>query len=319
MTRVAFVGQRTYFEATALSAPAGGLEPSFVDHRGGADPGAMLARLAELAPDVVVVFRPEILPAGALDGVPALTLGFNTEPLPRGDGAAAHPDQLWRLSELAQTDTAQFDRIITFDPLSAAAAPPGLDVWRSVPLPVDDRLFAPVRPAADPPLVGFIGYSTDHREAWLVDAKHHFDVLHVAHGIAGEALRGLFGRLDVALNLHGHPYPSFENRVCLHLAAGHLVISEPLSPTHGLEPGIDFLEVRSPHQLLLAVQRLREGRTTYDAVRRRGRRKAEVFRASRVWPRLLADLTRDVAAFGSGRRSRAARREASPDAYRVRG
>jgi hypothetical protein len=302
VTRVAFVGQRTYFEATALSRPAGGLEPSFVDHRGGTDPAPMLARLDDLAPDVVVVFRPEILPAGALDGVPALTLGFNTEPLPRTDAAQAHPDQLWRLSELAQTDTAQFDRIVTFDPLSAAAAPLELEIWRSVPLPVDDRLFAPVRPPADPPRVGFIGYSTEHREAWLVDAKHHFDVLHVAHGISGQALRELFRRLDVALNLHGHPYPSFENRVCLHMAAGHLVISEPLSPGHGLEPGIDFLEVRSPHQLLLAVQRLRARPGLYDAVRRRGRRKAEQFRASRVWPRVIADLTLDVAAFGTRRR-----------------
>jgi hypothetical protein len=311
VTRVAFVGQRTYFEVAALSRPAGGLEPSFVDHRGGTDPSPMLARLAELVPDVVVVFRPEILPAGALDDVPAVTLGFNTEPLPRGDGAQAHPDQVWRLSELAQTDTAQFDRIVTFDPLSARAAPAGLDVWRSIPLPVDDRLFAPVREAAGPPRVTFVGYSTDHREAWLVDAKHHFDVLHIAHGISGQALRDLFGRTDVALNLHGHPYPSFENRVCLHLAAGHLVISEPLSPLHGLEPGIDFLEVRSPHQLLLAVQRVREGWTTHDAVRRRGRRKAEVFRASRVWPRLVADLARDIAVFGS-RRRRSARRDRVP-------
>ena len=302
MTRVAFVGQRTYFEVAALSRPAGGIEPSFVDHRGGADPGPMLARLAELAPDVVVVFRPEILPAGALDGVRALTLGFNTEPLPRGDAGEAHPDQLWRLSELAETDTAQFDRIVTFDPLSARAAPADLDVWRSIPLPVDDRLFAPVRPAAARPRVTFVGYSTDHREAWLVDAKHHFDVLHIAHGVSGQKLRDLFDRTDVALNLHGHPYPSFENRVCLHLAAGHLVISEPLSPLHGLEPGIDFLEVRSPHQLLLAVQRLRSASGLHDAVRRRGRRKAEQFRASRVWPRVVADLACDVAAFGTRRR-----------------
>jgi hypothetical protein len=314
VTRVAFVGQRTYFEVTALTRPAGGLEPHFVDHRGGADEGPTLARLAELRPDVVIVFRPEILPAGALDDVPALTLGFNTEPLPRGGAAAgaAHPDQLWRLSELAQTDTAQFDRIMTFDPLSAAAAPPDLEVWRSVPLPVDDRLFAPVRPMKAPPQIAFIGYSTDHREAWLVDAKHHFDVLHVAHGVSGAALRDLFGRTDVALNLHGHPYPSFENRVCLHLAAGHLVISEPLSPSHGLEPGIDYLEVTSPHQLLLAIQRLRAARSPYDGVRRRGRRKAEQFRASRVWPRLVGDLARDVAVFGSRRRGARGPRHGGP-------
>jgi hypothetical protein len=36
-------------------------------------------------------------------------------------------------------------------------------------------------------------------------------------------------------------------------------------------------------------------------VRVRGRRKAEQFRASRVYPRLVADLLADVRAFGSPR------------------
>jgi hypothetical protein len=304
--RVAFVGTRLYFEACSLTAPAGGIEPHFVDHRGGADPAPMLRRLEVLDPDVVVVFRPEIVPPGAFEGLRALTLGFNTEPLPR-DGAA-HPDQVFRLSELAQTDVAQFDRIITFDPLGARAAHEhGIEVWRSLPLPVDDRVFAPARPAAHPPRIVFVGYSTPHREAWLIDLKHHFDVLHVAYGIHGQRLRDLFGRTDVAINLHGEPYPSFENRVSLHLAAGHLVLSEPLSPLHGLEPGIDFVEVGTPGQLLEAIFGLREHPDLFAAVRRRGRRKAEQFRASRVWPRLIGDLQRDVAAFGG-------RRVASPAA-----
>jgi hypothetical protein len=259
----------------------------------------MLASLRALDPDVVVVFRPEIVPPGAFDGLRALTLGFNTEPIPRTEAARAHPDQLFRLSELAQTDPGQFDRIVTFDPLGAAAAEPyGLKVWRSLPLPVADAVFAPVRPAARPPRITFLGYSTEHREAWLVDAKHHYDILHVAYGVHGDKLRELFARTDVAINLHGEPYPSFENRVCLHLAAGHLVLSEPLSPLHGLEPGIDFLELRSPGQLLEAIFGLRAYPGVHDAVRRRGRRKAESFRASRVWPRVLGDLVRDVRAFG---------------------
>jgi hypothetical protein len=297
--RVAFVGQRLYFSACALSAPVAGIEPHFVDHRGGADPLAMLRRLDDLRPHVVVVFRPEIVGPGLFDDLPAATLGFNTEPLPRGP--AVHPDQLFRLSELAQTDAGQFDRIVTFDPLSAQAAASHLPVWRSLPLPVDDRLFAPVRAPGRPPRVVFVGYSTEHRERYLVDAKHHFDVLHIAHGVSGERLHDLFARTDVAINLHGEGYPSFENRVCLHLAAGHLVLSEPLSPLHGLEPGIDFVEVRSPAALVEAIAGLRDHDGVHDRVRRRGRRKAEQFRASRVWPRVLADLRRDLAAFGTRR------------------
>ena len=92
-----------------------------------------------------------------------------------------------------------------------------------------------------PPRVLFLGYSTEHREQWLVDSKHRFDVLHAAHGVFGDRLLALFARTDVAINLHGEPYPTFENRVSLHLAAGHLLLSEELSPLHGLEPDVDFL------------------------------------------------------------------------------
>lgn len=302
--RVAFVGQEAYFSSCALDRPAGGVIPTFVDHRAGADPAPLLSALHQLAPDVVVVFRPEIIPPGALASLDALTLGFTTEPLPRDVGAALpHPDLVTRLGELAGADPTQFDRVVAFDPLSApAAAQVGIDVWRSLPLPVADRVYgtAPVH-AAPRPRIAFIGYSTAHRERFLVDAKHHHDVLHVASGLFGDRLLEQFGRTDVAINLHGEPYPTFENRVCLHLAAGHLVLSEPLSPTHGLEPGIDFLEFTTPEGLLRLVDGIHARPDVFRAVRLRGRRKAEQFRASRVWPRLLADLRADVEAFGSAR------------------
>lgn len=310
--RVCFVGQEMYYAACAMPGPAAGVEPHFVDHRGGLDPTAMLTRLRAIAPDVVVVFRPEIIPPGAFAGLDALTLGFNTEPLPRTSDA--HPDLRFRLGELRQTDVSQFDRIMTFDPLSARAAEEhGIAVWRSLPLPVDDRFFAPVRRAHHPPRVLFLGYATEHRERWLIDAKHHFDVLHVAWGLHGDALRARFAQVDVALNVHVEPFASFENRVCLHLAAGHLVVTEPLSPLHGLEPGIDHVVVRSPGRLLDALIGLRASPDLYSRIRLRGRRKAEQFRASRVWPRVLEDLARDVAAFG-GRRGGALAARRGPTA-----
>lgn len=299
--RVVFVGQAQYFTSCV---PPGA---HFVDHRGGIEPGPMLQRVHDLRPDVVVVFRPEIVPPGAFDGLEGVTLGFNTEPLPRDARSVAHPDQLWRLSELTQTDVEQFDRIITFDPLSADAAhAAGVPVWRSLPLPVADAFFSSAaRAVHHPPRTLFVGYSTEHRERWLVDVKHHFDLLHVAHGVHGARLRQLFDRTDVAINLHGEDYPSFENRVPLHMAAGHLVLTESLSPTHGIEPGIDVVEVRSPGTLVEAVLGLRAHPRLFAAIRLRGRRKAEQFRASRVWPRVMADLARDLRTFGSGRRTRA--------------
>ena len=110
-------------------------------------------------------------------------------------------------------------------------------------------------------------------------------------------------RHDVAINLHNEDYPSFENRVSMHLAAGHLVLSEALDPLHGLEPGIDYLQVDSPHELRRALTVVTRFPRVHHRVRVRGRLKAEQFRASRVYPRLIADLLADLDAFGSPRGS----------------
>jgi hypothetical protein len=300
--RVAFVGQETYFSQCALSAPAAGLRPRFFDFRAGVgdDADALREALEAWGAHVVVVFRPEIVPPGAFHGLRAATLGFVTEPLKRV-GGEAHPDLDWRESELALTDASNFDRIVAFDPHVAGTADRHAPIWRSLPLPVDDRLYAPVVASAPKPRILFVGYSTDHRERFLINAKHEYDVLHYAHGLHGAELRDVFARTDVALNLHGEPYPSFENRVLLHLAAGHLVISEPLDPTHGLEAGIDFLEIRRPDELMTLLYQLSRRPETFERVRHRGRAKAEDYRAGRVWPRVIGDLLADLRAFGSER------------------
>jgi hypothetical protein len=298
--RIAFVGQDTYFEATALTSPTPEVLPRFVDFRAGADPQPVLEAIESFAPDVVIVFRPEIIPSGLFADLRVPTLGFLTEPLPRGDGKP-HPDLEVRLAETELIDRSNFDRIVSFDPLFVEAADPLAPVWRSVPLPVDDRFFAPVRASSVPPRVAFVGRSTPHREHYLVEVKHHYDVVHMAHGVFGDRLLDLMRELDVGINLHNEPYPSFENRVCLHLAAGNLVVSEPLSPTHGLETGIDYVEVRHPQDLLRAVSQIQLYPDLYRRVRIRGRRKAEAFRASRVYPRLVHDLLLDIEVFGTER------------------
>ena len=58
-----------------------------------------------------------------------------------------------------------------------------MPVWRSVPIPVADRLFAPVRRIDGPPRMLFVGRSTPHRESFLARTKAEFDLLHVAFGV----------------------------------------------------------------------------------------------------------------------------------------
>ena len=127
--------------------------------------------------------------------------------------------------------------------------------------------------------------------------------MHIGHGLFGDQLARFLKRSDVQLNLHNNPYPTFENRVCIALAAGHLVISEPLSPRHELQPGVDYLEVQDPQALLALVGELSRDPHAYADVQAAGRRQAERFRASRVYPELVRDALEDVAASGGSRRA----------------
>jgi hypothetical protein len=299
--RLAFVGQRTFFEACALGAGHPRFQTRFFEFRKGGDTEALLARLDEFAPHAVVVFRPEIVPAGAFTGLRAATLGFLTEPIPRGAGSE-HPDQKRRLWELEQVDPGNFDRIVSFDPLIAATAERVLPVWRSLPLPVADRYYRDIgMPLHGRPRVLFVGRSTPHREWLLESAKHLFDLVHYGFGVGADQLEEVMGQHDVGINLHNEPYLSFENRVSLHLAAGHLVLSEALSPRHGLEPDIDFVEVDTPGAIVHVLDVMTRFPGTWHDVRVRGRLKAESFRASRVYPRLVGDLFADLAARGTDR------------------
>lgn len=299
--RIAFVGQSTFFAACALEEQSARARTAFFEFRAGADADAMRASVHAFAPDAVVVFRPEILPAGVFADLRAPVVGFLTEPIPRTRGHRAHPDLRRRRFALAAMDTGNVDRLVAFDPLIVPTADAYMRVWRSLPLPVADRLFAPVRPPAAVPSILFVGRATEHRERFLARPKAELDVVHAAFGIGADELAGMMREHDIAVNLHNEPYPSFENRVSLHLAAGQLVVSETLSPTHGLEPGIDYLEVESPVELLAVLRSAVGHPRAYARVRVRGRRKAEAFRASRVYPRLVDDLFADLRAFGTDR------------------
>jgi hypothetical protein len=299
--RVAFVGQSVFFAQCSLELPADGLEPTFIDFRSAAPLEPLLAELRELDPDVVLVFRPEIIPAGAFDSLRAHTIGYLTEPLPRST-KDDHPDLRARLRWLKEVDPGNFDRIVSFDPLIAQTAASVLPVWRALPIPVSDSLFADVRERGAPARLLFVGRSTEHREQLMAPVKARYPIVHIGHGLFGERLVHFMERADVQLNLHNNPYPSFENRVCIALAAGHLVISEQLSPRHELEPGRDYLEFESAAQLTELFEQLERDPDAYLDVQRAGRERAEDFRASRAYPQLLREAVADIAANGSPRR-----------------
>lgn len=222
--------------------------------------------------------------------------------MPR-DGARRHRDLRQRLYWLGHVDPANFDRVISFDPLIAETAANVLPVWRSKALPVADSLFMDPRKRSAPPRLLFIGRPTTHRETLLAPVKRSYPIVHIGHGLFGEQLAAFLADTDVQLNLHNHDYPSFENRVCIAMAAGNLVISEPLSPSHELTAGRHYLEIRTSQELRALIDELWRDPEAYVDVQAAGRHEAERFRASRVYPDLVRDALADVAA-GSRRKGR---------------
>jgi hypothetical protein len=306
--RVVYVGRAVQERKWTLTVPANGVVPSFVDHRA----TDLVERVAARRPDVVVVFGPERLDRGVAAAFPAATVAYLLDPLaaPEGeDGSPWHVDQIlssratlqWQAAASA-FDAGEYDRVIAADSRTGrrAGAP---EVWRSPPLAVDDAVYG----RADGPLEGakplYIGESTDYREYFLIQAKHQYDLRHYAFGLADERLAQVLRQTTVGVVVSPGRFSTFEPAAPLHLAAGHLLLATPLVPPRGLEEGLDHLTFRGPGDLMHLLFEIDNEPEAFEVVRQRGRVRAEEFRASRVWPRLLHDLLLDLEAFGSPRRA----------------
>jgi hypothetical protein len=299
--RLAFVGQRTYFEQHTLETQQPGLIPRFFDLRSGDDPTATIDGLLAFAPHAVVCFRPDGLPSGALAEVRAPVLGILTEPLP-GPGVEPHESLEYNLAELRRVDPGNLDRAIVVDARAWETAAELVPMWRCAPLPVSDRFYRAPRPAHHPPQIIYVGHATTHREESLLDLKHQYDIRHYAHALMGDDLATTLASADVAIVLHNDRWiHTFHSTVLLHLAAGLLVLTERLAPSYRLESGLELLEVRDRHELGARVHQLHQAPNAYDRVRWRGHHFSRQYAASKVWPRLIGDLFTDIATFGTAR------------------
>jgi hypothetical protein len=268
--RVTFVGRASEVGHAVPAVPVGGLHATFVEHRAGAASARLLAHVAEHAPAVVVVLGIETVAAQTLREIDVPVVGWEVPP-DRPPGLEHHPDLPFASpGYLAERATrADYARVI------------------DDPLPVADELFDTARRSPGIPRALVIGQSSERLERLLIDSKHRHDLLHVASGLRGDALAATLASVDVAINVRDDDGPGFGPRVALYLAAGLLLISEPLQPRHGLRGGSDYLEIRSSADLVELLRRVRAEPGAYGAIREAGRRAAEAFRASSVYPRLL--------------------------------
>jgi hypothetical protein len=310
--RVTFLGRDVEDRPWTLGAPAGDVVPAFVDHRDTDGPAKIVERVRETRPDVVVALRPRALDGAALRAeTGALALAVADDELDTHFGR-----DVWTVDRPPVGEPPDrpvgYDRVLTTDPQLARA----WGAWRSAPLPVDDAFFVGP-PAGESPSgrfsrgnrplgrspydmrLLFLGESTAWRERFLIESKHHYDLSHYAFGLAGEELREVLENTNIGVLVRRDDgITTFPRTAPLHLAAGHLLFTELLRPPRGLEAGLDHVEVHQPDQLLHHLHQVRKRPGAFEHVRIRGRRRAEAFRGSIAWPRLLRDLVADVGAFG---------------------
>jgi hypothetical protein len=286
--RVAFLGSTTWLEGCCPIVAAHGLIPQLVEIGSPAGFESALSATRAFNPDVTVLFVPTSLPADVLHELPGVTLGVL-------GGDIQTPGLSGTASGL--------DRLVSFLPALTGTKLGATEVWRAVPSPVGDALYGEVPPLRGRPRAMSVGRSTEHREWMLMAAKHHHDLLQVIHGVSGPSLVELLREYDVGVHVSAEPGGAFGPQVGMHLAAGQLLITEAPTPAHGLERNIDYLHVDSPAGLVWTLDRLARFPEMYHRIRVRGRLKAEQYRASRLFARLVHDLMADVRAFGRSRSS----------------
>ncbi|HEV3093381.1 MAG TPA: hypothetical protein VGY30_02575 [Solirubrobacteraceae bacterium] len=286
--RVAFVGEPVWLDGCAPPLAASGLDPCRIELGRGMDWACVTAAARSTRADATVVFDPVRVPAEILGELPGRTLGLHV-------GPAFGP-------ELASV-AGSLDRVASFHPSLTGERAGEATLWRAIPPPVSDAVFAEVRRPHIAMRAMTIGRSSGHRERLLLPAKHHHDLLQIVHGLSGPPLIELLREYDVGVYVAAEPGGAFGPQVGMHLAAGHLLLAEAPTPAHGLERNIDYLHFDSPGALVWILERLQRFPEMHHRIRVRGRLKAEQYRASRLFARIAHDLLADVHAFGSPRQT----------------
>jgi len=270
--RVTFVGRAGEVGHAVPSAPVDGLHASLVEHRANHAQARLLAHVAEHSPELVVVFGVDSVPAAAIRAIGVPVVAWALQP-DRPPGWERHPDLPFASPGYRAGLATAADYVSVIDR----------------PLPVADEWFpsaASQAPGTGRALV--VGHSSERSERLLIDSKHRYELLHIAAGLHGDALARVLAGADVAIDVRDDEAPGFGPRVALYLAAGLLLISEPLQPSHGLKAGRDHLEIRDSAELVELLGQVRAKPDAFAAVRAAGREQAEAFRASRVYPQALA-------------------------------
>lgn len=202
--------------------------------------------------DINIFFRGEFVPEEVLINLTGMKVNLSSEIFPKyiNNGLSFSSDSIKRYEDFTKSmKNKSFDYIFHYDKTSIKfmeednlffsgefCFPVATETYKYQELPENWDLF-------------FIGRSTRHRESLFGYLKHHYNFLHICHGLWGESLVSYMNQSKILLNIHAENEISWEPRLQMLMATGKMVISEKISCNSILIPGKDYVEVCSREEL----------------------------------------------------------------------
>jgi len=214
------------------------------------------APLIEYQADYNFFFRGEFVPKGVLENLHGHKIALSSEPFPRvvDDRYEYTRDSINRYLNFRTIRDKPYDYVFHYDGASLPVLTSDeIYVSGEFPFPVATSVYSS---RLKPNLwdIFFIGRSTLHRERHFGYLKHHYNFLHICHGVWGPELVDYMCASKICLNVHAENEISWEPRMQMMLSCGVFVISEKITPNSILRPGVDYIEIGSPHELFEAVE-----------------------------------------------------------------
>lgn len=308
--RVCFLGRTSNSLPHILSSETKFITPFYIDLEKTDDLKTVISSLDSFDPDYLIVLDPLNAPAEVIEHHKCFKIAYVNsrvtefvsptktsqihplmQPDPDLSDAIQSEYQTALLIEKESTNSMNLERynIIATSTLNFKSPMFTSIMWCSIPIPIDDRLFSAVKSVKFPPQFVYVENNTLYSTSYRDCLSEISEVLVIPGGYTDQSLTRTLDT-DVFLNINRYPHQFLNERVPLHLAAGVLVISEPLHPTHGLEPNVDFLEIENPIDFCMILEELTNFPESVQRIRNSGRRKAEYFRASAVYEKLIREI-----------------------------
>lgn len=293
--RIAFVGQGRYFLAASFEGRQGKVLGKFFDlDSRGARLENLLSNLIDYSPDLIIFYRPDFFldeSNAIFDLQVAPLVGFLTEPI--GSVFTIGVDNLRsrRKSLRVALNSLRIDYIFCFTHELAEFVSKYKIVTSVMPLPVNDELFFRPRSNEIFSKIVFVGRINDYRKNILQAIKHAHDPLIIDNGVTYPLLRQILSSENIiAINIHVGRMKTFEHRVLVHMAMGHLVITQRLLPSFGILPNCEYLIFHSARDLERQIEKVDSNPELAQWIAARGNDMANRHVASEVWARVYMTI-----------------------------